>query len=371
MLRPLALLGLAAASSLHAADYWVYFGSGAEAISVSRFNSATGELSDPKPAAELARPNFLAVHPTNRFLYAAARIEQTGAASGAVVAYALDAKTGVLQRLNAVAENLVGPAHLNVDATGKMLVTANYTGGATASMNIEDDGSLGGIVSFVQHAGSSVHPERQTAPHAHSANFSPDNRFVVIADLGLDELIVYKTDPRTGKLAANDPPFARVEPGAGPRHFTFHPNSRWAYVINELASTVTAFFYDAERGGFLERASYSTLPDGYSGRSTTAEVLVHPSGKFLYGSNRGHDSIAVFAIGRDGLLTPVEREPTQGETPRNFRIDPTGGYLLAANQASDSVVVFQIDAETGALTPTGRKIEVAAPMCVRFVPVAP
>ena len=234
---------------------------------------------------------------------------------------------------------------------------------------IRSDGRLGEVSAFVQHTGSSVNPSRQRKPHAHSINVSPDNRFAIVADLGLDKLLVYRFDAARGALAPNDPPFAAVMPGSGPRHFTFHPGGKFAYVINELASTVTAFSYDAARGALSELQTISTLPKDFTGSSTTAEVQVDATGKFLYGSNRGHDSIAVFAIDPSkGTLTPVQRVPMQGKTPRNFRIDPTGSYLFAANQDSGSVVIFRIHAKTGRLTPTGQALAVASPVCVKFVP---
>jgi 6-phosphogluconolactonase len=231
---------------------------------------------------------------------------------------------------------------------------------------------LGEATAFIQHEGSSVDPRRQAGPHAHSINVAPDNRFAFVADLGLDRVMIYRFDPQRGTLEANNPPWASLAPGAGPRHFAFHPSGRSAYVINEMKSTVTAFAYDANRGSLDEIQTVTTLPESFIGNNTTAEVQVHPSGRFLYGSNRGHDSIAVYAIDAEtGRLTFVEHESTGGSTPRNFGLDPDGRYLLAANQASDSVVVFRIDAATGALTPTGHSIEVPSPVCVRIVPPRP
>jgi len=238
-----------------------------------------------------------------------------------------------------------------------------------AVLPIGADGRLAEASAFVQHSGSSV-DARQRGPHAHSINLSSDNRFALAADLGLDQLLVYRFDPEHGSLAANDPPYAKLNPGAGPRHFAFHPGGRYLYAINELQSTVTAFAFDPARGALKEMQTVSTLPKDFRGKNTTAEVQVHPSGKFLYGSNRGHDSIAVFAIdSRRGTLTPVEQVSTQGQTPRNFRIDPTGSYLLAANQDSHSVVVFRIDPKSGRLTPTGQRVEIFFPVCVKFLAV--
>jgi 6-phosphogluconolactonase len=235
---------------------------------------------------------------------------------------------------------------------------------------IEPDGRLGKATAFVQHHGTGPNPQRQEGPHAHCINLDAANRFAVVADLGLDKVLVYRFDPVKGTLTPNDPPSVAVAPGAGPRHFAFHPNGRNAYVINEIASTVTAFRYDAQRGVLEPLQTISTLPKDFHGNNSTAEVQVHPSGKFLYGSNRGHNSIAIFAIDpMTGRLTPVGHQSSQIKTPRNFGIDPTGTYLLVANQDSDSIVVFRIDTQTGDLQPTGTKVEVPVPVCVEMMPM--
>jgi 6-phosphogluconolactonase len=235
---------------------------------------------------------------------------------------------------------------------------------------IGPDGALQPASAFIQHTGSSVNPDRQNEPHAHSVNVDSSDRFAYVADLGIDKVMIYRLDAAKGSLVANDPAFAAAQPGAGPRHLALHPRGGLAYVINELSNSVTAFTHDPERGGMTALQTISTLPADQKPlpNYSTAEVLVHPSGKFLYGSNRGHDSIAVFAIDeKSGRLTFVETQPTQGSTPRGFGIDPTGAYLLAGNQQSDSVVVFRINQETGRLTPTGSKIDVGAPVSVKFV----
>jgi 6-phosphogluconolactonase len=265
-----------------------------------------------------------------------------------------------------------GPAHLIVDTSGRDVLVANYGGGSVAVLPIETDGRLKPYSAFVQHTGSGVDPQRQKGPHAHSVNVDPENRFAYVADLGLDKVLIYRFDAGKGSLVANDPPFAPLKPGAGPRHFAFHPKGRFAYVINEMDLTITAFSHDAARGALKELQTVSTLPPGQSMQPgySTAEVQVHPSGRFLYGSNRGHNSITVFAIDeKAGTLTYVENQPTQGDTPRGFGVEPGGAYLLAGNQKSDSVVVFRIDQKTGRLTPTGHKVEVGAPVCVKFVRV--
>ena len=356
-------------------EYFVYIGTytgeKSKGIYAYRFQAATGEMTSVGLVAETANPSFLAVHPNRRFLYAVSEIANyEGQKSGAVSAFAIDPKNGKLTFLNKVASRGGGPCYVVVDKTGKSLLVANYGGGSVAALPVKEDGRLGEASAFVQHTGSGVNPKRQQGPHAHSINVSSDNRFAVAADLGLDQLLVYRFDPVKGSLAAHDPAFAKVNPGAGPRHFTFHPSGRFAYVINEMQSTVTAFAYDAAGGVLSELQTISTLPQDFAGNNSTAEVQVHPTGKFLYGSNRGHDSIAVFAIDPDkGTLTAAEHVPTQGKTPRNFGIDPTGSYLFAANQNSHNIVGFRIDAKTGRLTPTGQVVEVGSPVCVKFVAV--
>jgi 6-phosphogluconolactonase len=287
-----------------------------------------------------------------------------------VKAFAVDPSTGMLRALNEVSSGGNGPCFVAVDKSGKSVLVANYGGGSVSAYPIKPDGGLGEAGAFVQHTGSSVNANRQSSPHAHSINVSPDNRFAVVADLGLDKLLIYRLDPAKASLAAHDPPSASVNPGAGPRHFAFHPGGKYAYVINEIQSSVTGFAYDGTRGALKEIQTVSTLPEGHEGRNSTAEVQVHPSGKFLYGSNRGHDSIAVFSIdAASGMLKPVEHIPTQGKTPRNFGIDPTGSWLFAANQNTGNVVVFRIDGSTGRLTPTGQSLPVDSPVCVKFVAV--
>jgi 6-phosphogluconolactonase len=240
-----------------------------------------------------------------------------------------------------------------------------------AAFPVKPDGRLGEASAFIQHTGSSVDKGRQQAPHAHSIYTSNDNRFAIAADLGIDKVLVYRFDPAKGSLTPNDPPFATVNPGAGPRHLAFHPNSKFVYSINEMLSTATAFTYDAATGTLHNIQTVSTLPQGFTGSNSTAEVHVHPNGKFLYGSNRGHDSIAVFAIDPNkGTLTAVEQTSTKGKTPRNFELDPTGAYLFAANQDTDNIVIFRIDPKTGRLTPTGEVANSPRPVSLAFLPVA-
>jgi 6-phosphogluconolactonase len=374
LLLPCAL-GLAIAPAAWAGEFLVYFGTytgtKSKGIYVSRLDPATGRLTTPELAVETPSPSFLAVHPGGRFLYAANEVSRfDGKPTGSVSAFAIAPQTGRLTLLNAQSSGGAGPCHLVVDRAGRNLLVANYGGGSVAVLPVKADGALDAATATLQHTGSSVNPQRQKEPHAHSINLSPDNRFAVAADLGLDKVLVYRFEPARGSLVPHDPPFAAVAPGSGPRHFAFHPSGRFAYVINEMLCTVTAFSYAAARGELQEIQTITTLPEGESVQRgySTAEVQAHPGGQFLYGSNRGHNTIAVFRIAADtGKLTPVAHAPTQGRTPRNFGIDPTGAFLLAANQGSDNVVVFRIDATSGALAPTGQTLEIGSPVCVKFV----
>jgi 6-phosphogluconolactonase len=355
--------------------YLVYVGTYTEKASKGiyayRFDPAADRLTSLGLAAETVNPSFLAVEPTRRFLYAVNEISQyEGRSSGGVSAFAIAPGTGKLTLLNEVPSGGAGPCHLAVDRTGRYVLVANYGGGSLAVFPILKDGRLGEASAFVQHHGASVNPQRQEGPHAHSIYLSSDNRFAVSADLGLDEVLIYRFDARKGTLTPNNPAFAMVSSGAGPRHFAFHPSGKFGYVIDEMQSTVTVFSYDQASGALDVIQSVSTLPQGFKGESSAAEVEVHPSGKFLYGSNRGHDSVAVFAINtRKGTLTPLGHAPTLGKTPRNFAIDPTGSYLFVANQDSDNIVQFRIDPNTGLLTPTGQVLEVSSPVCVTFLAI--
>jgi 6-phosphogluconolactonase len=348
----------------------VYFGTYTSGKNSSRgiyrsvINLETGELSAPVLAAEAENPSFLEIHPNGKFLYAVS--EASGA--GKVGAYEIEMDTGKLKLLNKQPSGGAAPCHLSIDHKGKNLLVANYGSGSASVIPIRTDGRLGKPTGIVKHYGSSVNPGRQKGPHAHSINVSPDNRFAFIADLGIDRIMIYKLDIEKGTAVANSPPFVKVRPGAGPRHFAFHPNAKYAYVINELDCTVTAFAYEPVSGTLKEFQTITTLPDGFRGSNTCAEVRVHPGGKFLYGSNRGHDSIVVYRIDlADGKLTYVEHETGNIKTPRNFNIDPTGRFCLVANQGGDSVIVFRINNKTGALEPTGNKVSVTKPVCVRFL----
>jgi 6-phosphogluconolactonase len=345
-----------------------YTGEKSKGIYAFRFNQTSGVLTPVGLVAEAKSPSWLALHPSGRFLYAANETNDYDAGrSGAVSAYAIDSTTGALTLLNAQSSSGAHPCHLSVDKVGTHLVVANYTGGNLAVLPIGPDGKLGTATQVVQHTGSSVNSERQKGPHAHSIDFDGDHRFAVSADLGADRLFVYKYDPNDGRLSAGLHPAVAAQPGAGPRHFAFHPNGRFGFAINELSSTITSYSWDGQRGALTTMATVPTLPRGVRASNSTAEIRVHPGGRFLYGSNRGHDSIAVYAVNpATGALTFVEHEPTRGKTPRNFTIDPTGQWLIAANQGSDTLAVFRIDTKDGSLTATGGLTTVGSPVAVIF-----
>ena len=328
-----------------------------------RFQPSTGKLTSIGLAGETSNPSFLAVHPNQKFLYA---VNENG--QGTVTAFSIDPATGNLTMLNQVSSHGNGPCHVALDKSGKWLFIANYGSGSIAAYPVGADGKLGEASATVQHKGSSVVPSRQRGPHAHSANLSPDGKFLLVTDLGLDQVLTYKLDPGKGSLDPGDPPFTKTAPGVGPRHLAFHPNGKFAYVCNEIVSTVTAFGYNAANGSLQELQSVSLLPkDVTVANNSAAEIAVHPNGRFLYASNRGHNSVAVFAIdAAKGTLTLIDNTSTEGKTPRNFAIDPTGGYLFAANQDAGGVVVFRIDQKTGKLSATGEKLDAPFPVCVVF-----
>ncbi len=352
---------------------WMFIGtySGGKSKGIYRLEMDldTGKLSQPELAAETANPSFLALHPSGKFLYAVAEVGNLGGQkSGGVKAFALDPKSGKLTELNVQPSKGAGPCHLVVDKLGKNVLVANYGGGNAAVLPIKADGSLGEPTGFVQHSGKVADPKRQQGPHAHSINLDAANRYAFVADLGLDQVLVYRFDPEKGTLTPNEPPYVSLAPRAGPRHFAFHPNGKYAYVINEIDMTVTPMSYDPDKGVLRTLKSVPTIPEEVKPAYSTAEVVVHPSGKFLYGSNRGQNSIAIFKIDQQtGELTRVGNQGSGIKTPRNFNIDPTGKFLVVANQDGDNLVVFAIDQETGELKPTGQTVGVPRPVCVKFL----
>jgi 6-phosphogluconolactonase len=352
--------------------FLVYVGTykehGGKGIYACRFDSVTGQLTSLELAVESAEPSFLAIAESGKFLYAVNEIgTYQDQAAGAVSAFAIQRQSGKLLLLNQVSSQDPGPAHIILDRSGHYALVSNYERGSVAVFPILRDGRLGESSAFVRHKGSSVDPERQKGPHAHAIALSPDNRFAVVADLGLDALLVYRFDPAHGSLGS-DPQMVKTAPGAGPRHLAFDSAGRFLYVVNEMQSTIVTYSYDASSGKLHELQTVSTLPDGYSGRKEAAEIEIHPSGKFLFASSRGHDSIAVFAIDpKQGMLSLVEIDSTRGKTPRYFTLDPTGSWLLAANQDSDEIVVFHLNPDSGHLTPAGQVLQVPSPACIKFV----
>ncbi len=366
-------LSVTAALPVSQADTRIYIGTytgpKSKGIYTSTLNEKTGELTPPVLAGETVNPTFLAIHPSQRFLYAANEIGNfEGTKAGSITSFSIEGSNGGLTVLNQASSLGNGPCHLVVDHTGKMVLAANYGGGSVVVLPIQPDGRLGKSADFRQHQGSSINDRRQEGPHAHYIDVDSLNRHAYVADLGLDKILVYGFDATRGVLEPAEIPFASTKPGAGPRHMAFHPDGQFVYLINELDSTVTAYGLDAKEGRLKTLQTVSTLPGDFTGQNYPAEIEVHPGGKFLYGSNRGHDSIAVYRIAsKTGLLTLVEHAPTLGKSPRHFAVSPSGRFLLAANQGTDNVVVFRIDPKTGRLTPTGHSIEVGSPVCVRFL----
>ena len=354
-----------------ARDFFVYFGTFTNELSkgiyVSRLDAEMGKLSAPELAAAAANPNYLAVSPNGRFLYAATRGDGAG---GTVSAFALDGHSGRLTWLDQKSSGGTGPCHVSVDAADKTVLAANYNDGSVKSFHVNPDARLtDGTV--IQHHGHSINPTRQAGPHAHGVIPAPGGRFALVCDLGLDKVMIYKLDPANATLVANEPAFASVPPGSGPRHLAFSPNGKNVYVINEMACTVTAFTWDRITGTLNATETVSLLPSGEPVKAayTGAEIAVSPHGRFLYATVRGHDSVAVLAVdGISGKLAPVENVPCGGKFPRGMGIDPTGRWLIVANEKSETVTVFGVNSATGRLTPTGQVLSVGAPVDVEFAP---
>lgn len=358
-------------------NFLVYFGTntnaknGSKGVYVSRFNTATGELTEPQLAAEAGNPGFLAIHPSKKYLYACGDVTSAeGKKAGGISAFGIDSKSGKLTLINQAATTGAGPCHVSVDKTGKVATISNYGSGSISSYAIKEDGSVSPEVSFFQHEGSGADPKRQAGPHAHSVNFSPDNRFAFACDLGLDKVLIYKVDTASGKLTPNDPPFAKTPAGGGPRHLAFHPSGKFVFVNNEMGMSETVFAYDAEKGALNEVETVSTLPEADRGMKglSTAESVAHPNGRVVYVSNRTHDTIAVFACDpATGKLTLLQNVPVEGKIPRNICLDPTGKWLIAAHQDSATAALFKVDQDSGKLTFTGTKVNVPGSICVRFL----
>ena len=355
-----------AGSGMAQSDHLFYVGGYSPSITAFRFHSANGKVTRIGTAVDTPAASFLVVHPNGRFLYA---VNEEGKNTDTISAFAIDAKSGKLTPLNTVPSRGSSPCHLAFDKTGRFLAVANYANGTVAVFAVLPDGQIGEAVGFDQLHGSSVSPPRQTGPHAHCMVFSPDNRFLLSADLGADKVRVYRFNAATGAITPNDPPAFSVKPGSGPRHLEFHPNGKVAYLLNELASTIEVLHWDAATGTFDSGQTVSTLPEDFAGQNTAAELAVNAAATRLYASNRGLDTLALFSIDPErALLFPMERTGSLGKTPRHFTFDPTGRFLLVANQESDNLIVFSVHPATGELRPVGPPVtHLQQPACVAFV----
>jgi len=366
--RPLIIAALLALPA-RGADLFVYFGSHRTGpgigFSLAHFDTDTGVLTTPEFLLEAQAPAFFTLAPDGRHLYTC-----NSGSPGGLSAFAIEPHTGRLTLVNRVLAGGGDTSYVCLDQTGRFALAANYQGGNVAVFALRPDGAIGDWTAFAQHTGSSVNPQRQTHPYAHSIIVDPTNRFALVADLGVDKLYVYRFDEKTGALTPNDPSFANIAPGSGPRHVKFHPNDRWVFLLNEIACTIVVFGWDSAKGTLTERQTISTLPADFKPENTCAEIEVHPNGRFLYATNRGHDSLAVFAIDpTNGQLTFVEHASSRGKWPRNFAFDPTGNWIVCTNHNSDNAVVFRVDADTGHLTPVGKPVAVPSPFCERFLAV--
>jgi len=358
-----------------ASHMFVYIGSYTQkeqtGITLLDLNMKTGELTKKKVVSDGDNPTYLVLSPDHKTLYACNETANfQGEKAGAVSSFSIDPSTGALTLLSQQSTRGDGPCHIEVDKLNKLVLVANYGAGSVAAFPVLAGGKLGPASFFEQHEGKSVDPARQEGPHAHCFTLDAANRYGFACDLGLDKVFVYKVDAANGTVTPNDPPFATVPPGSGPRHIAFTPNNHFAYVCNEMLSTVTAFAYDAEHGKLTALNTISTLPPDFHGNSSTAEIETSHDGHFVYVSNRGHNSIAIFAADpKTGKLTPIGYQPTEGKTPRCFKVDPTTTFMLAANQDTDTVYSFRVDRKTGKFTPTGHSVRVSMPVCIQYMPV--
>ncbi|HEY5809312.1 MAG TPA: lactonase family protein [Povalibacter sp.] len=330
-------------------------------IALARLDTQSGQLTTPVLVAQTPDPSFLVIHADRKHLYIC-----NSQTPGGMSAFAIQSGSGALSFLNHRVASGRGPSHVSIDRSGRYVFNANYGGGYVEVYARNGDGSLGERTAFVQHTGSSVHPERQTRAYAHWVGASPDNRFALAADLGTDRIVVYRFDDHTGTLQPNDPPFISAAAGAGPRHIAWHPDGKHFYLVEELANAVALYSWDAAKGTGAIQQTISTLPDGFSGASTAAEIAVHPNGRFLYASNRGDDSIALFALDDTGHMTPRGHTSSQGKVPRYFAFDPTSRWLVVTNQNSDNVVVFSVNANTGELKQAGSPVALPKPGGIAF-----
>jgi 6-phosphogluconolactonase len=366
-MRP--LLYLLATVSISTAEPLVFvsaFASGEKAgIHAFGFDSDKGMLKPLHRTTEIQSPFFIAVSPDRKFLYS---IDEFGSKDNFVTAFAIEGRGGDLRALNRQNTKGTASCYLDVDATGKTVLVANYSSGSVAALPVKADGSLGGAASFFQHSGSSVDQSRQKGPNAHCFVISPDGKHALAADLGIDKIMIYSLDAVTAKLTPNEAqPFVKLAPGSGPRHLTFHPNGKRVYVINELANTVTFFDWKSETGTLTEQQTISTVPSDFTGKSYTADLKITPDGKFLYGTNRGHDSLASYRIADDGKLSLIGIQPSGGKGPQNLLITPDGRWLLCANMPGNNVIVFQINSASGAIKAHGDPVEVPMASCIRWM----
>src|SRR5580704_18475822 len=405
-IRCLALLAFSVVLSVPSAgnapatssEYFVYFGtytgftymreglpageSHSQGIYVSRFQPATGKVSKPELAAEIVNPAFLAVHPNQRFLYVAtedpASLGPNFDHESYVSAFVIDPSSGKLHLLNTLPTGGTSTCYLSIDKTGRYLLMANFGSSSVTVSRIKDDGSLGEQTAFMKHIGKGKDPSFQAKAHPHSIDVSPDNRYAVVSDLGVDKLFVYRFDAASGVLSPDAPPFVEAEEGGGPRHFFFDSAGKFGYSLQEMSGFVSVLAWDPAKGTLTKVQDAKALAPDFVGSNDSAEIAIHPNGKFLYESNRrfrgpnlfGPDTIGVFSIDPEkGALTEVEQVTPGGETPRNFAIDPTGAYLFSANQVSGNVLVFRVDGNTGRLTPTNTDLKLDVPVCIVFVPV--
>ncbi|HEX4054320.1 MAG TPA: lactonase family protein [Tepidisphaeraceae bacterium] len=364
-----------AAKAATATQFWVYIGtnthppSESKGIYLYRFDAASGDVANRGLAADIDDPGWQVIPPSGKFLYTCATTDKHR--TSIVAAYRIDPNTGALTFLNQQPSGGEDTPHVDVDPAGSCVVAANYGSGDISVLPINADGSLSAPSAVIKHSGSSVNPDRQKHPYPHSCNFDPSGKFVLVPDLGVDKVYIYRFDPVTRTLIAASPPTVSVTPGFGPRHMSFHPNGKFAYLINEMGGTVVVFSWDSAAGQLRALQTLSTVPPDYHGLNTSAEVHVLPNGRFLYATNRGPDDIAIFAADPgSGALRLLGYQPTQGKHPRDFAIDPTGQFLFVANMNSDSVVIFRVNPETGQLTPTGQVLHVPTPDCVTFLPIS-
>lgn len=344
------------------------FAAGEEgAIHAYRLDLETGKLKLVQRTTGVENPFYLAVSPDQKYLYSIHAKQFGGKEHEQIAAFALDGGSGRLKLLNRQSARGTAACYLDVDATGRTVLVANYSSGSVAALPVSEDGSLGKASSFMQHAGASVDPARQKEPHAHCFVVSPNNQFAYAADLGLDQVLSYRLDAARSKLSPNRQPFVRTPPGAGPRHLTFHPSGKHLYVINELGNSVTLFDHDGNSGMLIERQTISTVPKDFSGKSYCADLKITPDGRFLFGTNRGHDSIAAYRLGQDGRLTLIDIAPSLGKGPQNLAITADGKLLLCANLPASNVAVFRIDQKTGRLTSVGAPVSMPSPSCIRVL----